>query len=92
MNETNAATHTKRDREFIPGYRPVLVQEDVKDALLRFREQHGFGRESHIERCLATAGLKLLLSDAGLHQRWLELLAEVVGDDFRLIASRGGAR
>ena len=88
MNETNGTNPSARDREFIPGYRAVLVQEEIKVGLQRFREAHGFGRESHIERCLATAGLRLLLNEPSLHERWLTLLREAVIDDFRLVSSR----
>ena len=89
MNETHAPRDlTSRVRELIPGYKAVLVTEDVKTALHAFREQRGFGRESHIERCLATAGLRLLLDDPLLHDRWLALLGEAVATDFQLVSSR----
>jgi len=89
MTETNTPSGlTRRDREFIPGYRSVLVTEDIKAGLHDFREQHGFGRESHIERCLATAGLRMLLKDKQLHDRWLALLGEAVATDFQLVSSR----
>lgn len=74
-------THKPR----IPGYAPTIVRADIKDELRAFRQRHGYGNSEHIERCLTTAALALVLRDPTLNKRLLDSLDEAVLEDTRLL-------
>lgn len=78
---------TPNGKDFHPGYSPVLVRTDLKGELRRFRTEQGFAHDTHIERCLMSAGIELLLRDKSLHGRWMEMLAEAARQDV-ILASR----
>ncbi len=77
---------TPRGKDFHPGYSAVLVRTELKDALRKFRVDKGFAHESHIERCLMSAGIELLLRDKSLHAKWMEMLADAARQDVILAA------
>lgn len=58
-------------KEFVHGYKSVLLRSDTKDDLRRFAADAGFLRESQVERCLASAAIDMVLADAGLRARLL---------------------
>lgn len=92
LKQDNDAGHTDRQRtpkgkDFHPGYSAVLVRTDLKDELRRFRTEQGFAHDTHIERCLMSAGIELLLREKSLHSRWMEMLAEAARQDV-ILASR----
>lgn len=79
----SAPTRTARPR--IPGYTATIVREDVKDQLRTFRQRHGYLHSEHIERCLTSAALQMVLQDPTLQQRLLENLDAAVLEDTRLL-------
>jgi hypothetical protein len=90
MSETErrfSATTRPKSKDFHPGYSAVLVRSDLKDSLRQFRRDKGFGHDSHIERCLMSAAIEMLLTDSGLHGRWIEMLGEATRTDV-LLASQ----
>lgn len=72
-----------RQKGYQPGYSTVLIQAATKDALRAYR-LHAFGTDTHIERCLVTAAVELLLKDKSLHDRWFEAFRDVVQTDMLL--------
>ena len=90
MSDGHRAPETRDDRASRPrdwhsGYSPVLVRTELKDELRAFRRGRGF-HQSHIERCLMSAALEMLLRDPQLHERWLQLLADATRQDVLLQA------
>lgn len=75
-----------KEKDFHFGYSPVLLRTELKDELKRFRREQGFGHESHIERCLLSAAVEMLLNEQSLHQRWVEMLAEATRKDVFLVS------
>lgn len=69
----------------IPGYTATIVRADVKDELRLFRQRHGYLNSEHIERCLTSAALAMVLRDPSLTKRLLENLDEAVLEDTRLL-------
>jgi len=76
---TTKPTH----RDYQPGYEPVLVRADTRAMLRAFRIRH-FGSDSHIERCMVSAALSLVLSEPALQHRLLEGMKEAVRADISL--------
>ena len=76
-----------RGRDFHVGYSPVLLRTDLKDALKQFRRDLGFGHDSHIERCLMSAAIEMLLTRPELHDGWIKTLADATRKDV-MIASQ----
>lgn len=58
-------------KEFVHGYKSVLLRNDVKEQLRRFASDAGFLRESQVERCLASAAIDMVLADSSLRSRLL---------------------
>lgn len=80
-----------RNKDFHAGYSPVLLRIDVKERLKQFRRDKGFGYDSHIERCLMSAAIEMLLKMPDLHGRWIEQLAEATCKDVMLVSQGHGA-
>jgi hypothetical protein len=78
---------TPKGKDFHPGYSAVLVRTDLKGEPRRFRTEQGLAHDTHIERCLMSAGIELLLREKSLHSRWIEMLAEAARQDV-ILASR----
>lgn len=77
-----------RGRSMQHGYSAVLLKEVVKKELKKFRKERGLV-DSHIERGLVTAAVRLLLSRPELHSQWLQQLAAEAQDDVLSLARRG---
>lgn len=75
----------QKEKDFHRGYSPVLIRTDLKEALKKFRKDYGFGFDSHLERCLLSAGVELLLNDKSLHPKWIEMLSEATRKDVLLV-------
>jgi hypothetical protein len=75
-----------KGKDFHVGYSPVLLRTELKEKLRRFRHEKGFHHESHIERCLLSAAVEMLLSESSLHPRWMEMLAEATSRDVMLVS------
>lgn len=71
-------------KDYVPGYSAVLVRSEVKERLNQFRQRTGLLMESQVERCLVTAAFELVLGDAALHGRWIELFKRAVSADCAL--------
>lgn len=80
-----------KGKDFHAGYSPILLRTELKEELRRFRRTKGFGHDTHIERCLMSAAIELLLTDPGLHARWMALLADATRKDVILV-SQGNTR
>ncbi len=78
---------TPKQKPFHPGYRPVLLREDIKRRLAQFRTEQGVKHDSHIERCLVSAALELVLGRSDLHQQWIAGMVAAVSEDTRLAFS-----
>ena len=78
------ANRLARGRDFHVGYSPVLLRTDLKDALKQFRRDLGFGHDSHIERCLMSAAIEMLLARPELHDGWIKGLADATRKDVML--------
>ena len=72
-----------RQKEYQPGYTNVLIQAETKEDLRAFRLRE-LGSDTHVERCLVTAALELLIEDESLHDRWLDVFRSVVQVDMQL--------
>ena len=84
---SDRAQNSRKDKIHHHGYSPVLVRTELKDMLREYRHQNGFGYDTHIERCLVSAALDMLLANPSLHDQWLTYLAEATGKDVLLAAS-----
>ena len=78
------STRPLRSRDFHAGYSPVLLRTDLKESLKQFRRDLGFGHDSHIERCLMSAAIEMLLSQPELHEGWIKGLADATRKDVML--------
>ena len=85
------ANRPARSRDFHVGYSPVLLRTDLKESLKRFRRDLGFGHDSHIERCLMSAAIELLLSQPELHEGWINGLADATRKDVMLASQSAQA-
>lgn len=77
-----------RNRAMQKGYSAVLLKDAVKKELKTFRKDRGL-IDSHMERGLVTAAVRLLLSHPELHTQWLQQLAAEAQDDVLSLAKVG---
>lgn len=68
----------------VEGYEGVLLRSDVKTKLRAFKESVG-AHEKHLERCLVTAAIEIMLETPRLKEAWLERMARAVATDTRLV-------
>lgn len=87
-NAQEAHQKLARAKDFHHGYRAVLLREDIKVRLRKFRGQQSVSNDSHIERCMVTAGIELLLNRPELHQAWIEQLIQATTEDTKLAFSK----
>jgi len=78
-------------KEFVHGYRGVLVRIDVKDLLRQFAASAGFLRESQVERCLASAAIEMVLTDPALRARLLSAYETASVKDIQAIRASATA-
>lgn len=76
-----------KPRDFHAGYKPVLLRGDVKEQLRMFRVRHNVAGESHIERCMVTAALEVVLNDPSLHSRWIKQIQSAASQDITMAFS-----
>jgi hypothetical protein len=81
-------TDAGRNRSIQKGYSAVLLKDGVKKELKTFRRDRGL-IDSHMERGLVTAAVRLLLSHPELHTQWLQQLAAEAQDDVLSLAKVG---
>lgn len=74
------------ESNFEKGYRPVLVQEQTKQALQLFRRGLP-DRDLAQERRLATAALEMVLETPTLHAEWIKRVSGVVLRDIQMNAA-----
>lgn len=84
---TSDGKNGRKERVHHNGYSPVLIQTHLKDRLKDFRHDCGLGYDTHIERCLASAAVQMLLDRSDLHDQWLTVLGDVVKQDVLLTAT-----
>lgn len=77
-----------RSRVIQKGYSAVLLKDTVKKDLKAFRRDRGMV-DSHMERGLVTAAVRILLSHPELHNKWLQQLAAEAQDDVLSLAKVG---
>ena len=82
---THDARRNERKADYQPGYSGVLLRDDLKQQLREFRTAKGY-RDSHYERCLVSASLKLAMQPE--HEcALIGLLAEAIATDFKINTS-----
>lgn len=74
----------RHQRDFHAGYQPVLMRKDVKEQLAVFRRDMGVANDSHIERCLVTAAVHMLLKTPDLHKAWIDHFIQATTQDAQL--------
>lgn len=67
-------------KTFVQGYQPVLVLQELKEGLKSYRIRRNL-MDSHMERTLVSAALKLVMNSPDLQERWQEAHAEVLLKD-----------
>ncbi|WP_157903446.1 hypothetical protein [Cupriavidus malaysiensis] len=85
---TERTAEQKRNEHRIPGYKPVLLREVVKSHLRDLRHRLDLGNDSHLERCMVSGGMRMLLEDPALHKKWLDYTKEELSEDFKLRTER----
>lgn len=75
--------YSQRPKDYQPGYSPALVRTDIKDKLREFRMQF-FGTDSHVERCLITAALNVMLHHDEFRDVWLAAFKDACRADIDL--------
>ena len=92
MNEhpNAAADHGRRGvRDYVPGYAPALIRQDVKTGIHELIVQRGLAREQNVERCVISGLLELALSSPEFLAKFnTELLKDAVVKDFDLLAGK----
>lgn len=78
-------------KEYVHGYRSVLIRGDVKDQLINFLRRAGFPYESQTERCLVSAAVSLALRDAQTQQLLLAEFESASVMDIKVIRAGRGA-
>lgn len=73
-----------KNSRHVEGYEGVLLRSDVKTRLRAFKESVG-AHEKHLERCLVTAAIEILLETPRLKEQWLDRMARAVATDTRLL-------
>lgn len=78
MNKSSSILGQKNNHE--PGYKPLLVREETKNALQEFRRTLP-DRDLNQERRIATAAIEVVLERSDLHQELLRRIGDVAKRD-----------
>ncbi len=70
-------------RDHQPGYEAVLLRASIRAQLRTFRRTH-FGGDSHIERCMVSAAIQMVMASTALQEQLLACMADAVQTDVRL--------
>ena len=79
-NPTAAIADQRRPTNHVAGYKGLIVRDDLKSALTERRNRLGWGRQIHMERCLASACLEYALAKLS-DEELLQLAAAAVSKD-----------
>lgn len=75
--------------DFQAGYKPVLVRDELKESLRDWRAKNNL-RDSHVERCLASACVQLAMQPEN-EFKLKQILASAVAKDFEISTSSAQA-